>query len=280
VKNPTTRIWLAALLTGASCLAQAAPINLTTWSPLTLTYPGGQPAGNWVLAPGNLAVTQTVNADPSFYLNNLNQTNYSIQGSWQVLETGGDDDYMGFVFGYQNSSNFYLFDWKQGTQGYAGTNAVEGMTVKKMTGATGNGLADLSLAEFWENEVNFGDMEVLATNHSSSKGWVDTTLYDFRLDFNLVAGEFTIVVKEGVTELWNVTVADTTFASGQFGFYNFSQQSVRYAGFEQEGGVIVDPNPVPEPGSLPLLAIGLAMVAGALHQRRRRLTPALALRGY
>ncbi len=279
MKNPTHRIWLAALLTGASCLAQAAPINLTTWSPLTLTYPGGQPAGNWVLAPGNLAVTQTVNADPSFYLNNLNQTNYSIQGSWQVLETGGDDDYMGFVFGYQNSSNFYLFDWKQGTQNYAGTTAVEGMTVKKMTGATGNGLVDLSLAEFWENEVNFGDMDVLATNHASNKGWADNTLYDFRLDFNVVAGEFTIVVKEGATELWNVTVADNTFAAGQFGFYNFSQQSVRYAGFEQEGGVIVDPNPVPEPGSLPLMAIGLALVAVAWRQRRTP-TPAAALHGH
>lgn len=258
-------------------MAQAAPINLTTWSPLTLNYPGGQPAGNWVLAPDNLAVTQTVNADPSFYLNNLNQTDYSIQGSWQVLERGGDDDYMGFVFGYQNSSNFYLFDWKQGTQDYEGTTAVEGMTVKKMTGATGNGLADLSLAEFWENEENFGDMTVLATNHAAGKGWVDTTLYDFRLDFNVVAGEFTIEVKEGDTVLWNVTVVDDTFASGQFGFYNYSQQSVRYAGFEQEGGVIVDPNPVPEPGSLPLLAIGLAVAAGALYQRRK-LTPGMALR--
>jgi len=91
---------------------------------------------------------QIVNAAPSFYLNNINQTQYSIDGTWQVLETGGDDDYMGFVFGYQNSSNFYLFDWKQGTQGYVGRTAAEGMAIKRFTGATGNGLVDLSLEDF------------------------------------------------------------------------------------------------------------------------------------
>ncbi|SFK15040.1 Thrombospondin C-terminal region [Nitrosomonas aestuarii] len=93
-------------------------------------------------------------------MNNLNQTQYSIDGSWQVT-TSSDDDYMGFVFGYQNPSNFYMFDWKQGTQGYVGTTAVEGMTLKVFQGATGDGLVDLSLDELWENQVNYGHMRWL-----------------------------------------------------------------------------------------------------------------------
>ena len=137
------RIALTALLSAAPFAVSAAPLDLSSWTPLTLNYPGGQGAGSWVLSAGNTTVKQVINADPSFYLNNLNQTKYSIDGTWRVDAGTGDDDYMGFVFGYQNSSNFYLFDWKQGTQGYVGRTAAEGMAIKKFTGATGNGATDL-----------------------------------------------------------------------------------------------------------------------------------------
>jgi len=237
----------------------AAPIDLSSWTPLTLDFPGGQGAGSWVLETGNTAVKQVINADPSFFLNNQNTASYSVDGSWEVTTTS-DDDYMGFVFGYQNSSNFYLFDWKQGTQGYVGRTATEGMTIKEFHGATGNGLVDLSLEEFWENGANFGDMEILATNHTSN-GWNDKVLYDFHLDFNLTPGEIHIVVKQGVTELWNVTVNDTTFSAGQFGFYNNSQEAVRYAGFEI--------TPVPEPETYAMLLAGLGILGFSIRRRKQ-----------
>lgn len=239
------------------------PVDLTSWSPLTLDFPTGQGAGSWVLGGGNTYVDQIYNADPSFYLNNLNQTNYSMDGSWEVRTTS-DDDFMGFVFGYQNSSNFYLFDWKRGTQSSYGGYANAGMTIKKMTGSTGNGLNDLSLGEFWENAADLGDMEVLAQNQGSGLGWASNTLYDFHLDFNQNPGEIHIVVEQGSTTLWDYTLYDSTFLSGQFGFYNFSQQSVRYAGFEQTGGVLV---PVPVPGAFILGFLGLSYAGMKLRKR-------------
>ncbi|WP_369325297.1 PEP-CTERM sorting domain-containing protein [Nitrosomonas aestuarii] len=61
-------------------------------------------------------------------------------------------------------------------------------------------------------------------------------------------------MKQGATIFWDKTVTDSTFGSGQFGFYNYSQEQIRYAGFEQTGGVIVN---VPVPGTLVLLGLGL-----------------------
>lgn len=252
-----------ALSISLSSFTMSDLIDLSSWSELTLDYSGGQPAGNWNLEPGNTAVVQTINADPSFYLNNLNQTSYTIDGSWEVLSRN-DDDYMGFVFGYENSSNFYLFDWKRGNQNYAGQTALAGMTVKKMTGPNGDGLTDLSLAEFWENTTDVGNVDILATNHATDKGWASNVLYDFHLVFNETFGEFSIEVKQGDTSLWDVTIADSTFNGGQFGFYNYSQANVRYAGFEQTGGV---PVIVPEPASFGLLGMGLAAIFLARRKR-------------
>jgi hypothetical protein len=271
MSNVSRSFTAGALLVSLAGGAAADPIDLSSWTPLTLSYPGGQGVGSWVLEPGNTAVKQVINADPSFYLNNLAQTQLTIDGTWQVAGRGGDDDYMGFAFGYQNSSQFYLFDWKQGTQGYVGRTAAEGMTIKRFTGATGNGAVDLSLEEFWENQVSFGDMAVLATNHGSTKGWVDNTLYDFHLDFNVNPGEIHIIVKQGATELWNTTVIDNTYTGGEFGFFNNSQQNVRYAGFEQSSGVPVVPG-IPEPETYALMLAGLGLL-GAMARRRRAQRP-------
>ena len=263
-KTLAVAMGVVCMVLGAMGTASAAPVDLGSWSALTLDFADPNPIGNWVLGAGNTLVDQTVNGDPSFYLNNINQTKYSMDGSWQVRTTS-DDDYMGFVFGYQNSSNFYLFDWKQGNQSYLGTYGAEGMTIKKMTGGTGDGLTDLSLAEFWENTADYGDMTVLATKHSSTMGWADNVLYDFHLDFNQNPGELHVLVSREGTTLWDTTVIDTTFSSGQFGFYNYSQAAVRYTGFEQTGGEVV--STIPAPGAVVLGLIGAPLVTWL---RRRR----------
>lgn len=264
-----SRILYLSFLLVLSSNTYADVIDLSSWTGLKLDYSssGGDGPGSWDLNDTTkVAVAQEGNADPSFYLNNLNQTAYSMSGFIEVRTTG-DNDFFGFVFGYQNSSNFYLFDWKKETQAAYGGIATEGMTIKKVTGLSGDAYTDLTLAEFWDNGSAagdiFGDVEMLAVNHGASTGWQEYERYNVFLDFNIHPGEIHVVINdESNITLWDVTVFDTTFTSGQFGFYNHSQQFTRYDDFEQIGGTVV-----PLPASLWFMVTGLAGIGFALRRK-------------
>ena len=225
------RIFLALIISGALVLnnfefLSAKEIDLSSWIEDTYKNIGGQPPGQWVLSKNNTVVTQIINADPSVYLNNIDQTSYQINGSWQV-KTTNDNDMIGFVFGYKNDHQFYLFDWKQETQEDNGL-AYEGFRIIKIDAKS---RADLDYNDFWSS--NTENSKILASNYADN-GWTDNTVYDFHLKFS--PGKFTIIVYIGETEteLWNITINDNSYTSGQFGFYNFSQENVEYSGFEQD----------------------------------------------
>jgi len=261
------KIFALTLLTISSAsFAVTVPVDLTSWSADTYDLTGGQDPGNWVLSNANETVTQTVNADPSVYLNGLNQTSYSMDGSWKVAQ-GGDDDFIGFVFGYQNDHQYYVMDWKQSNQnagepwGYADA----GFRILKIDAASRNALV---LKDFWDADDNVTNSTVLAA--AAGTGWADNTSYKFHLDFFTTPNEVSIQVKsdDGLTTLWDVVVNDiiNPYTSGQFGFYNYSQANVQYSGFEQTGGVIVPPNAVPIPAAALMFAPALL---GFMGFRRR-----------
>ncbi|MFO7652397.1 MAG: PKD domain-containing protein [Candidatus Krumholzibacteriia bacterium] len=230
----TSRSCTAAVLALALLAAPASAqfIDLSSWTPLTLDLPGGQSAGNWNLSADNTSVIQTVNADPSFFLNNQDDSAYTMNGTWRV-ETTGDDDLMGFAFGYQDAGHCYIMDWKQNAQSAYGFRD-EGFVIRKMHGDP----AEMVLGDYWAHEDGQERYTILATSFGAGTGWDDNTDYHFTLDF--APGQFTVTVREGETVLWNTTVNDSEYLSGQFAFYNFSQASVRYSGFTQNLTPICD----------------------------------------
>ena len=211
------------VLAGAT-LAQGQLIDLSTWQ--TIQYElNSQPDASWDLQPGNTAVLQSVNSDASIYLSDFDAAGQEIRGTWRV-ETGSDDDFMGFVFGYQDRGHYYLFDWKQNTQSFGGHVAEEGMSLKIVSMPAG---VDPTLDDFWPTA---GSPNVTVPLHNTIP-WVDFVDYEFVL--NWVPGMIEITVLEAGVVLESWQLADSTYTDGSFGFYNYSQGDVLYQGFTQQG---------------------------------------------
>ncbi|MEM9410078.1 MAG: putative Ig domain-containing protein, partial [Planctomycetota bacterium] len=206
-----------------------AQIDVRDWEQLFLDTDdqGGSFGLNppvWDFAPDGLSVTQQVNAFPSILLSDFEVENEVIEGGFRV--DGGDDDFVGFVFGFQNINQFYLFDWKQANQ----NQARRGMSVKVVDVAPPY-LSD----EFWDANGNGDRVSVIFDNDLAWQNGVD---YRYRLEFQ--SGEFRIQVFEidaesgDASQIADIFLQDDTYSSGRFGFYNFSQGGVNYSGFTRQ----------------------------------------------
>ena len=249
---------LLMILAGMACsftlaLAQS-PVNLTPW-----TQEGETAGPNWNLAADGLSVLQTVNTPvPTFYVSPDEFIDTTIRGSFGV-QTTSDDDFIGFVFGYAaphaaNEDNpryndFILFDWKQLTQ----LGASAGFRLAKVLGTHNNGSHNNN--QFWnhvsDENISFIELATPLVN----AGWADNTLYDFelvyqpdRITISLQGGSG--VFESGVTifdvlidDLPEGTFVNDEFPAGAFGFYNLSQETVRYQNFTQEGQPVLQTTP-------------------------------------
>ena len=186
--------------------------------------------GNWSVNAAGNSVTQSVNGDPTFFTSQDTFINVIINGTIRVNDVG-DNDWVGFVFGYKDpispntdSSNFYLFDWKQQTQNLGGNNGQEGFALAKVEGVFDWNNANTFRPYFWGHQNTPVVFEILDTDYGNTKGWVAQTDYDFSLTYT--SNTIRIVIN-------NDTIFDIQgcYEPGKFGFYNYSQQDVVYSNF-------------------------------------------------
>ncbi len=222
---------VASLILSLSCLvstANAGLLDLNTWSSTS--------GGIWTVDSSGTSVLQSENGVPTYFLSESNYIDSKFDGTFGV-ETTSDDDFIGFVFGYNNTNDYILFDWKKGNQG----DAQSGFTLSKISGYNVSHLKHTGK-----------DITVLASDYDGDNGWVSNTVYDFSLDFTSTGIKIDI---DGV----NIFDVSGSFNSGKFGFYNYSQEQVRYSGITQEESP-TSPNvvvPVPEPTTLAVFALAL-----------------------
>lgn len=252
MKKTTTLLFLIISTLFMHGFAQAAPVavNLSSWV--------SDGNGNWTVAPDNSSVFQSLNSAPTVFHNNTNSQGTALRGSITV-ETASDNDFIGFVLGYNQgdidgnpgTTDYIIIDWKQGTQG----GWDEGLSISRVTGAIQAGGTDTT-ADAWDH---VGNVQFLsrATNLGDT-GWEDNTTYSFAIEFTAT------VIRVFVNDVLEIEEFGT-FGDGAFGFYNFSQPNVRYAGITEE--VIPDASDVPLPAAFWFMGAGLAAYARSRKQK-------------
>ncbi|MDM8548892.1 carboxypeptidase regulatory-like domain-containing protein [Desulfobacterales bacterium HSG2] len=188
------------------------------------TREGDPEKGNWIVEEGGESVLFRVqdhnSPSPALFVSPEPFVNKTVSGKF-VVETEYDDDYVGFVFGYQGIDDFYLLRWRQGQDNDWTTS---GFTLAHVTGGLSGILHE-------DQHTSVSGYEVLGTKPEIP--WADKTPYEFTLDYrsdsiriDIAGGDF----GDGTT-IFNLT---GEFPEARFGLFNFSQDNTRYEGITQK----------------------------------------------
>ncbi|GGW86554.1 hypothetical protein [Alteromonas halophila] len=241
LKSAVKKCLLSATLLATVLPAQAAIIDLNNW-----VQEGLSTSGNWNVATDGSSVLQTINGQPTYFVSPDSFINSEFTGSFSV-SNDGDDDYIGFVFGFNGLDDYYLFDWKRGDQVFGGEQAFAGFTLSHISSETD--------VNFWDHSGS--GISVLDSDYSPSLGWEYSTEYQFTLGYT--ATEINIAIDGGTFNNQQIfSLSGLNNAAGRFGFYNYSQSQVQYVGFEEDVCTVNCGNvSVPAPAPLGLLAAAL-----------------------
>ena len=242
--------------------AAAAPVNLNLWST--------EGNGIWSTTTPDTVIQGYNPPLPTVFSSPLNMQGMRLTGTVTVLDPvqDNDDDYFGFVLGYDAPpgalqydvfnplADYILIDWKRTTELVeyaAGFSCVaqRGLSLSHVTGPLGG-----DAGGWCHSGPGIAELERGAT--LGATGWAKNTVYDYEITFTDAAIALWI---DGVQQF---DVAGT-FENGSFGFYAHSLGDVRFTLDAVEP--LTGPTPVPAPAAALLLPAALAGLAGL---RRRR----------
>lgn len=170
----------------------------------------GQGPPQWTFT--DTSATQLRNADASIVL--LEEPIRSGRVTGTIRVDGGDNDSFGFVFGYQNDSQFFLMDWA--------TDGVGDLRVKQIDGSVKPSASDI----YYANSSD--DVKILHT--TGNRTWRYGV--DYRVTLEYSENSFRILLEDDQAVVLDYSYRGEPLPSGRVGFYVSSQDGVTFKDFK------------------------------------------------
>nr|XP_033339765.1 cartilage oligomeric matrix protein-like [Megalopta genalis] len=185
----------------------------------------------WRINHGGAEIQQLANSDPGIAIGPDVFGGVDFEGTFFV-DDDADDDFVGFVFSYQDNRRFYVVMWKKRHQPYwmpSPFRAVgePGIQLKLVDSNTGPG--EELRNSLWHNEDTRNQVKILWRDPMKI-GWKERTPYRWQLLHRPQIGLIRFRLYQGKQLMADSgNVYDSTLKGGRLGVYCFSQEKITWS---------------------------------------------------
>lgn len=190
---------------------------------------------NWIITDNGKQIEQTINSDPGLAVGDERFDDIDFLGTLFVADKQADDDFVGFIFGYQDNKRFYVVAWKRaGNKYFSGASDAPhsrtGVHLKVVNSTTGPGEALRDA--LWANGSTPGQATLLWSDENEIP-WELFVPHRWSLIHRPSIGLIRVkLFRNSDLIVDSGYIYDHTLQGGRLGVYCFSQEQITWSNLE------------------------------------------------